>query len=253
VLKEVPSVADAPTHWINLLDGFSLRRGHLGPGEAGGDLPYRLQRLVAHLCLSGRPARTAIAGRLWPDVSEKHAQGNLRSALWSLHKIAPGLVEASSSCLALAECVRVDVHELSDWAHRALDPRAAIDELTVLDDSLGGDLLPGWYDDWVLLERERLSQLRAHALEVVAGRLADVGRHGQAIQTAYAAVRAEPLRESAHRTVVRVLLAEGNVAEAVRVYQRFRVMLREELGIAPTAQMARLVCGLPGTTPGGLR
>lgn len=115
------------------------------------------------------------------------------------------------------------------------------------------DPLPGWYGHSVLLERERLSQLRAHALEAVAARLAEAGRHGQAIQAAYAAVRAEPLRESAHRTVVRVLIAEGNVAEAVRVYRRFNVMLREELGIAPTAQMTELVCGLPRTAPRRLR
>jgi len=147
----------------------------------------------------------------------------------------------------LAEGVRVDVRELSDWVYRVLDPRVDIDDLTVLDDRLGGDLLPGWYEDWVLLERERLGQLRAHALEVVAQRLAEAGRHGLAVQAAYAAVRAEPLRESAHRTVVRVLIAEGNLAEAMRVYQRFRGMLREELGIAPTPQMTRLVCGLPRT------
>ena len=242
-------MASAPAHRVTLLDGFSLRWEGGGTSQASGDLPYRMQRLVAHLCLSNRLARTAIAGRLWPDAPEKQAQGNLRSALWSLHKTAPGLVEVFNTHLALTRGVCVDVHELSDWAHGALDPRAAVDELTVLDDDLGGELLPGWYDDWVLLERERLSQLRAHALEVVAGRLAERGRYGQAIQAAYAAARAEPLRESAHRTVVRVLLAEGNVAEAVRVYQRFCVALRQELGIVPTAQMSRLLWGLPGVVP----
>jgi DNA-binding SARP family transcriptional activator len=242
-------VANAPAHRVTLLDGFSVRLAVSGTSQASSDLPNRIQRLVAHLCLSNRPARTAIAGRLWPDVAEKQAHGNLRSALWSLHKNAPGLVEVSSTYLALASGVRVDVHELNDWARAALDPRVAVEELTVLDDTLSGELLPGWYDDWVLLERERLSQLRAHALEVVAGRLAESGRYGQAIQAAYSAARAEPLRESAHRTVVRVLLAEGNVAEAVRVYQRFSVMLRRELDIVPTAQMTRLLSGLPGMVP----
>src|SRR3954453_3127082 len=120
-------MANASARRVTLLDGFSLRLEGAGTSQASGDLPYRIQRLIAHLCLSNRPARTAIAGRLWPDVPEKHAQANLRSALWSLHKAAPGLVEATNSYLALTKGVWVDVHELNAWVHGALDPRAAID------------------------------------------------------------------------------------------------------------------------------
>ena len=110
---------------------------------------------------------------------------------------------------------------------------------------LRGDLLPGWYDDWVLLERERLRQVRLQALEAVAARLASLGRHGEALQAAHAAIRAEPLRESAHRLMVRIHLAEGNVAEAVRAYELFRTMLEHELGVPPSELMTRLVRHLP--------
>jgi len=118
---------------------------------------------------------------------------------------------------------------------------------------LGGELLPGWYDDWVLLERERLRQLRMHALEDVAVRLMAAGRYGDALQSALAAVRAEPLRESAHRTVVRVHLAEGNVVEALRAYEQFRTMLADDLGVQPSSQFSRLVEGIrrsPGPAAG---
>jgi DNA-binding SARP family transcriptional activator len=208
-------------------------------------LPPGVQRLVAHLCLSGRPARTAIAGHLWPDVPEEHAHGSLRSALWRLHKNVPGLIEGCGGSLCLAPEVSVDVHELMTWADRALDRGADIDSLRVPDVCLRGDLLPGWYEDWVLLERERLRQLRLHTLETVAGRLARAGRHGEALQAAYAAVRTEPLRESAHRAVVRVHLAEGNVAEAVRAYESFHTRIEGELGVHPTDQMTRLVQAIP--------
>ena len=87
----------------------------------------------------------------------------------------------------------------------------------------------------MLLERERVRQLRMHALEALAEKLAAAGRYGEAVQAAYAAVVAEPLRESAHRAVVRVHLVEGNVAEAVRAYDSFRTMLAEELGVAPSS------------------
>jgi DNA-binding SARP family transcriptional activator len=52
----------------------------------------------------------------------------------------------------------------------------------------------------------------------------------------------EPLRESAHRALVRVHLAQGNVAEAVRAYESFRALLAADLGVEPTAQMDALVC-----------
>jgi DNA-binding SARP family transcriptional activator len=236
-----------PLARVGLLDGFTLSLGGRGPGSTP-DLPRAEQRLVAHLSLSGRPARTAIAGQLWPDVPEARAHGSLRSVLWRLHKIAPGLITVTCGSLSLAGDVRVDVRELTEWARRAMDPRAPTDGL-MADGLLPGDLLPGWYDDWVLLERERLRQLRMHALEALAEKYAAAARYGDAVQAAYAAVRAEPLRESAHRTVVRVHLAEGNVAEAVRAYESFQAMLAHEIGAAPTPQMCRLIDSLPGRRP----
>jgi DNA-binding SARP family transcriptional activator len=229
---------------VVLLDGFSLQSGDHRPGLDGGDLPPGVQRLVAHVSLSGRPARAAIAGQLWPDVVEEHALGSLRSTLWRLHKIAPGLIDASGGALSLAAGVRVDVRELSDWAERVRSPQAGAEEVRLPPGGLRGDLLPGWYDDWVLLERERVRQLRLHTLEALAVRLAAMGRLADALEAAYEAVRTEPLRESAHRTVVRVHLMEGNLVEARRAHDVFREMLWEELGVHPSALMGELLRGI---------
>lgn len=226
---------------ITLLDGFSIDLGERARDDLAHDLPHAAQRLVAHLCLSGRPPRAALAGRLWPDVPEHQAFGSLRSALWRLQKVAPGVVDTSGSGVSLAAGVCVDVQELGEWARRVTAGRWGPDDVEVPAVGLSGDLLPGWYEDWVLFERERLRQMRMHALELVARRLAELGRHGAALEAAYAAVRAEPLRESAHRTVVRVHLAEGNVVEAVRSFEYFRALLEEELGVGPSDQMLRLI------------
>jgi DNA-binding SARP family transcriptional activator len=229
---------------VRLLDGFTVQLGRLGARVAVDGLPPVAQRLVAQLCFVPRVARSALAGSLWPEVSEEHAHGSLRSALWRLHRLAPGLVRTAGDSLALAEDVEVDVHELAAWARRALRDGSERGETGVPDVGLSGDLLPGWYEDWVMLERERLRQLRLHALEAVAERLAVAGRHGEALQAAYAAVRAEPLRESAHRTVVRVHLAEGNPAEALRAFRHFSALLEREMGVRPTTQMTGLVAGV---------
>ena len=226
---------------VALLDGFTLERSLDGATTAVNDLPRSAQRLIAHLSLCGRPGRSAIAGQLWPDVNEELAHGSLRSTLWRVQKAVPGLVEVSGGALGLAEGVRVDVREFTDWARRVLDPHAAVDGTVTPDVGLHGELLPGWYDDWVLLARERLRQLRLHALEVLADKLAGEGRHGEAVQVACAAVGTEPLRESAHRALIRVHLAEGNTAEALRAYTAFRDLLDDELGVAPSPLMAELI------------
>jgi DNA-binding SARP family transcriptional activator len=221
-------------------------------------LPRGAQRLIAHLSLCGRPGRGAIAGQLWPDVPEAHAYGSLRSALWRVHKAVPGLVYVSGDALRLADGVRVDVREFTEWARLVLDPDAAMDGMVAPDVGMRGELLPGWYDDWVLIARERLRQLRVHALEVLAGKLTDAGRYSEALQAAYAAVGTEPLRESAHRAVVQVHLAEGNMAEVVRAYRAFRTLVANELGVVPSPMMEQLVLParlgrLPGRAPTAVR
>jgi DNA-binding SARP family transcriptional activator len=103
------------------------------------------------------------------------------------------------------------------------------------------ELLPGWYDDWVVFERERLSILRLHALEHCASVLAHGPLRGAALQLALEAVRAEPLRETANASLIEVYLAEGNVSDAVHHYDRFRDLLRRELGVDPSPALAELM------------
>jgi len=244
VPEEVRLVVVASAHRVSLLDGFALHLGDGGPRALTAEVPRTVQRVVAHVCLYRRRPRTVVAAQLWPDVPEVQAHGSLRSALWRLQRIAPGLVSTSRHCLALAEGVHVDVQELTDWATRTRNSAASIDEICVPEGVLRGELLPGWYDDWVLLERERLRQVTLHTLEVAAERLASAGRTAEALEAAYAAVGLEPLRESAHRTLVRLHISEGNIGEALRAFAQFRDLLADELGVGPTAKMTALVEGL---------
>jgi DNA-binding SARP family transcriptional activator len=104
--------------------------------------------------------------------------------------------------------------------------------------------LPYWYeDDWVIDEREAFRQVRLHALEILCLKLAMQKRYGEAVDTALAVVRAEPLRESAHRALVLVHLHEGNYGEALRQYERCRTLLRDELSVDPSPELRNLVFG----------
>jgi DNA-binding SARP family transcriptional activator len=210
---------------LGLLDGFRL--------EAGGRPVHVLastQRLLALLALHGPVPRLVAAGTLWPDVPEPQALASLRTTIWRANRLLPGLVAAGEAKLGIGAFVSVDVDDLSEpGADRGL-----------LRDR-PGELLPGWYDDWVIFERERLRQLRLHTLEAFAQRLAEQRRFAAALDTALEAIRIEPLRESAHRVVIGIHLAEGNVVEAVRHYRFVRDLLREELGVEPSVQLTALL------------
>lgn len=202
----------------------------------------RSRRLVALLALRGRQPRAQLAGALWPDVDERRANASLRAALSTLHRQLPGFVEKDHGEVQLADQVWIDVVEFRAKAHGVLsggmsELPATLDHPTVI----GGELLPGWYDDWVLAECERIRQLRLHVLEALASRFVTHGACAQAMQAALRAVEIDPLRESAHRAVIQVHLAEGNIAEAVREYELFRSILRSELNVEPTHQMTELM------------
>jgi DNA-binding SARP family transcriptional activator len=233
---------------LSLFGGFELRdRGRLIR------LQLSAERLVAFLAMQNRPLHRAyIAGTLWPDTTDDRAGASLRSSLWRLRRRRQPLVEASATHLRLGEGVWVDVHEVMALVWRVIDSAAYLSEVTLATLSAPAELLPGWYEDWVIVERERLRQLRLHALEILCERLTSRRLFGQAVEAGLAAVREEPLRESGHRALMKAYLAEGNPGEALRQYRGYRDLLREELGLAPSREMNELVGAISAQgEPGG--
>jgi DNA-binding SARP family transcriptional activator len=229
---------------VSVLGGFHL---YWGGGMQVG-IPRASQRLLALLAIRGGViSRAAVAGTLWPDTTETNAYSNLRAALARLEPKRRKMLQASKLELGLAEGVAVDLRHAQTLARRLLDP-AVIPKQSDLSSAsvvaLSGDLLPGWYDDWVLVEAEDWRQLRMHALEALADRLTAAGCWGQAADAASAAVRADPLRESAHAALIQVHVAEGNQSEAVREFTHYRALLHAELGLEPTPRLRRLIQGL---------
>jgi DNA-binding SARP family transcriptional activator len=228
---------------VALLGGFGLFWG-----STLLSVPRASQRLVAFLALQrGMVRRTAVAGSLWPDASEQHASCNLRQTLARLQRTARKALAASKTELGLADDVTVDIRHARALARRLLDPAMTPEQPdlgTAAVAILSAELLPDWDDDWVLLEAEDWRQLRMHALEALAGRLATAGRCGEAAGAACAAVRADPLRESARASLIQVHLAEGNQSEAVREFARYQALLHVDLGLEPTPRLRQLMDGL---------
>jgi DNA-binding SARP family transcriptional activator len=228
---------------LRLVNGFEV----WCDGEAV-DLPLTAQRLVAFLSLQERPVqRIYVAGKLWLDTAEERAFGSLRSAIWRVRQTEVPLIRTVDTRLALDPGVHVDLAAAVGLA-RTLIAGLPAGDLRELDlSALRGEILPDWYDDWLMMEREAHRQLRLHALEALADGLTSRACFGEAVEAAMSAIGCEPLRESAHRALIRVYLAEGNPSEAVRHYALYRELLMAQLGLRPSAQLLDLVAGL---TPG---
>jgi DNA-binding SARP family transcriptional activator len=221
---------------LALLGGFSLRIG----GDSVNVAP-QLQRLLALLSLSETAlSRRHVSGVLWGDSTEKRARGSLRSTLWKLRDTGVELVENTGESLRLHTAVDVDVRHARRLARYLMDGGFNEEALELLAPSLLCELLPGWYDGWVLVEREMHRQLSLHALELLCAHLTSRSRFGPAVLAGLTTVARDPLRESGYRALMKAYLAEGNVWEAMRTYDAYTSIVSRELGVGPSQQMRSL-------------
>src|SRR5262249_15135141 len=176
------------------------------------------QRVLAWLCVGRRThltePRSVLAERLWAETTLERAQASLRTALWRIRQAGTRLVATGHDHGRLGAQGGVDGHDRLGQGERLLSDHEELAAEDTQVDPLTQDLLPGWDDDWLLLERERVRQLHLHALEALAARLCARGRFHRAVEAGLAAVAAEPLRESAHNALIAAHLGGGNVAEA---------------------------------------
>ena len=229
------STAHPPVR-IRLLGRFELTTGNrpLRVTPAG-------ERLLAYLAIRPDPVgRYAVASALWPDCTDVRAAANLRSTLWRLpgHNQAE-VVTSSAGRIALMPAVSVDIHDVGDQLIRRSATEASVA-------TLRQDVLPDWPEDWLTATREWFRQVRLHALEALSDQHRAAGRLDAALDAGLAAVTCDPLRESAHRRLVRLHIAEGNFSEALRQYDIYRRLVQAELGLPPSPQFRRLMAPLLG-------
>jgi len=231
---------------LALLKEFELTRNNVEVPVSGG-----AQHLLAFLALSKRAVRRShIAGTLWGDVPDERAAGNLRSAIWRLRQTGLDLLRVTGSHLCLSATVMVDIDELELIARTVADPSASLVALQLDAMPLGGELLPGWDDDWVLLERERQRQILLHVLDALCERWTHERRFEEAVRAGFAAIASEPLRESSQRALIKAFIAEGNPSEALRHYWQYSQLLRSELGLEPSPRISELVARIGQVTAG---
>lgn len=222
----------APVLRVSLLGGVDLRLGDLriAPLDSA-----RAESLLAYLLLhrDAPQQRQHLAFTLWPDSSESQARTNLRHVLHNLRRALPDLdrfIDVGPRTLSWRS-------EASLWLD--VDAFEQAVEQGRLEDAVelyAGGLLEGNYDEWLLVERERLGDLYADALERLAQRLEQQGRLSDAIAHAERLLRHDPLREDTYRRLMRLHDARGDRARALRTYHACATTLVRELGVEPSPE-----------------
>jgi len=229
---------------IQLLGGFSIT----GDGEEliGGHGSRRLMLLLAYLLLkrNRRIPREQVAYLFWKDSTEKQARSNLRGLLTALRQQAPALALClfdDDACLgwrgAPSQVIDVEAFEAALERATRLDQAdqtdGVIDALQQAIALYTGELLPAFYEDWVLAERLRLEKAYLDALFWLTELLEKTNRPQQAIRYAEQLWQADPLRETSIALLMRLCAAVGDRARALSVYASCTRLLRNELGVEP--------------------
>ncbi len=209
-------------------------------------LPSRQGRLLfAYLALHRARAipRDELIDALWPQAAPANAADALTVLLSKLRTVlgAQTLTGRASVKLALPADAKIDVEETLAAVHRAESAAALRDWARAWSAALAAQLIAQrpllpehdlpWLQEW----RRRLDDVLQRALEAYGEACLGIGgcELAGAERTGRRLIALNPLRESGYRLVMQSLAQRGNLAEALRVYEQARNVLREELGIAP--------------------
>ncbi|WP_257451672.1 AAA family ATPase [Archangium lipolyticum] len=224
---------------LRLLGGATLH----GPEGRSERLGRQAAALLARLALKGAQHRAHVAALLWPEAPVTTARAALRQLLLRLREThAVALVEGEEDVLRLVPQLGVDVVLLEQWASAGRASEVA---------RMEGELLSGLdyddspeLDDWVHGERRRVNELRQRAREEESARLERAGAVYAALEWNRRVLDEDPTQEEAWRRAMRLHLLLGERGAALRAYDRCRLVLERELGVAPaeeTHALARLI------------
>jgi DNA-binding SARP family transcriptional activator len=210
-----------------------------------------VQALLAYLLLQRHRShsRELLCGLFWDAHPEDKARGCLNTTLWRLRRVLePDGVPRGTYLVTGANGeigfnhdsdYWLDVAALEQGADRVLSrPLAAVQQADVhaLEAALRlytGELLEGNYSDWALRERERLRALHLNGLARLMRYHADHGAYEKSLVCGEKILAVDPLREEIHRAMMRLYLASGQRARAMRQYETCRKIIASELSVEP--------------------
>ncbi len=223
------------TMHIHLLGDFSIDFDGTIVGTINST---RLQSLLTYLILHRDvpQPRQKLSFLFWPDSEETQARTNLRKLLYDLKHALPEIeqfidLEGSALEWKAGETdfeLDVEMFEISvQQAKSTEDLRQAVALYQ-------GELLPNCYDDWILLERQRLHNLYTQALNQLITQLEDQRDYQGAIRYAQRLLQHAPLEEDTYRRLMRLYALKGDRAGVLRTYHACATTLQRELEVEPS-------------------
>jgi WD40 repeat protein/class 3 adenylate cyclase len=207
------------------------------------------QSLLAYLVMTaGTPhRREKLAGTIWPQSSEENARKNLRQELWRIRKAIPSQGATQADDYLLSNDFTLTFNRDADyWLDVAVleRPAADIQSLTSNLSLYQGELLPGFYDDWIVLERERIQALFESKMEQLIEKLVEAERWTAVQEQCERWLALGSTPEAAYRALMLSYSARGDMAKVSVVYQRCVDDLRDQFGVEPSAETHALYNGL---------
>jgi predicted ATPase/DNA-binding SARP family transcriptional activator len=208
--------------------------------------------LLAFLLLNqARPqSRNRLAGLFWPEMDDARSRRALTQALWRIRNLLPDYLQTDGQQIHIPEnhTLHVDVQEFETLAgsyspYEIISPEEKLSSAQILCQVVEiyqGELLEGFYDDWVLVERERLRELFLRSLNYLIELEKTRGDYGRALDYALRLAQADPYRESAHREVMRLYFALDRPEAALAQYETCCHILEEEFGLEADRQTRSL-------------
>ncbi len=239
-----------PSWQIQLLGSFKAERGERVLSHFD---TRKTTALLACLAVqTGRPlSRETLAEQLWPDEEWEATRNRLRQALSVLRRELEAGEPEGSVLLAdrmdvslNTQAVKTDVAEFRASLRDASQSSAAEEKKRRLQQALelySGELLPGYYEEWIVREREWLAEEYRNGLSALSAVLAEEGNYTGAIHYGRLAIRADPLREDAHADLMRYYAATGRKADVLRQYRELERLLRDEIGVRPSPGVRALL------------
>ncbi len=268
--EHIASTGSGALLQVSLLGGLALAWGDATLPLAGRSTPSLFAYLITYRHRAH--TRDLLAGTFWPDLPDAQARRHLSQALWQIRRVLSPLPSPVPFILTDADTIQFNVEadywldvaeferlvswetgklvnwetgKLVDWSQERatslpIYQSTDLPSLRKAVELYRGDFMAGCYDDWTVIERERLREMYLMAL----GRLLELcksrGLYGEALRYAQRLATEDPLREEGHREVMRLCHLLGRNNEALQQYELCQAILAEELGAEPTATTTAL-------------
>ena len=250
--REVASFPSQPSLRILFFGHFEMlcEEENITLGRNGKALTI-LKYLLAH---RSRPvSQDHLMGWLWPESNLKKARWSLNSAIHTLRKLlntcpSPtplNYVVLEEGYYRLCPFIQIatDVEDFDDLYERgrALEGASRMEEASehyekAIELYRGDYLIEDLYEDWTMVERERLSNAYMDMLGRLALYYMEVGQHQESIQACYRVLEKDRCHEDSYRLLMRCYVKLGLRGRALRQYRLCEKILRQEYGTVPSPE-----------------